>query len=180
MSRGIHADVVTALAGDSFNIGTIVSIGFDTPVYLTTYQHDISHGGNTYLANGHLLHVDTISENQDTQVGYLDITLSGADQTYVSIFLNGHYVGREVVISRVIVDDDGNMVGAPFMPYVGQIDAFDFTDEEINVSISSHWADFERINSMRTNDNSQQSVFPGDKGMEYASLIVKDIKWGVE
>ena len=46
------------------------------------------------------------------------------------------------------------------------------------LNITSHWGNFEKVSGRTTSDNSQQRFFSGDKGMEFAALTVKDIKWG--
>ena len=42
----------------------------------------------------------------------------------------------------------------------------------------SHWADFEKKSGRKTNNTSQQRFFSADKGMEFSSENVLDIKWG--
>ena len=49
---------------------------------------------------------------------------------------------------------------------------------EVSISIASHWADFDKIAGRKTNTNSQKLFFSTDKGFDYASKSVKEIKWG--
>ena len=48
----------------------------------------------------------------------------------------------------------------------------------IELQAASQFADFEKIRGRRTNNESQQIHFPGDRGFEYAPQVVKDLKWG--
>tara|TARA_R100001377_G_scaffold8546_1_gene4466 strand:+ start:52 stop:606 length:555 start_codon:yes stop_codon:yes gene_type:complete len=182
MSRGIHSDVITELAKDAFNMAHLVSIDFSTPVYLTDYSHDIVFSNNTYSSSSHLLGMADVNETSDAQIGTFTINLSGVNQTFIAILLSENYIDRGVVISRAILNSAGAIIGVPIPLYKGRIDGFAIKDDkstsQINLSTASHWSDFEKESGRRTNHNSQQIFFPGDKGFEFASSAVKDIKWG--
>lgn len=179
MSRGISQAVIDELAKDSFRMAHLVSIELSTTTYLTDYHHDLFYNSNTYIASGHLLETGSISESQDVQVGSIDIRLSGKNQAYISSFLTDDWFSREVVITRLVLDSSGAIVGAAGN-YVGAISNFTIENDDVVVTIASHWADFERVTGRRTNDDSQQHYFPGDTGMSRAAQIIKDIKWGRE
>lgn len=182
MSRVIHADVITELAKDHFNTAFLVKIDFATAVYLTDYAHDITHSSITYDAGGHLLGISSVSETSEVRVGSITINLSGVQQAHIATLLSGGYVDRQVVISRVVLNDVGVIIGNPITVYDGRISHFAISDtdesSEINLTVTSHWADFELKAGRRTNDNSQQMFFSGDKGLEFSGLMTKDIKWG--
>ena len=182
MSRGIHADVITELAKDAFNMAHLVTIDFSTTVFLTDYAHDITYGGNEYSSSSHLLALSQVNETSESKVGSFTINLSSVEQTFVSLLLGENYIDREVTISRVILDSTGAIIGTPIPLYNGRIDGFAIKDDDnssqINLSTASHWSDFEKESGRRTNHNGQQIYFAGDKGFEFASSAVKDIKWG--
>lgn len=182
MSRGIHASVITELAKNAFNMAHLISIDFVTPVYLTDFAHDLSEGGNTYSASGHLLELAQVNETSEVQVSTFTLTLSSVDQAYVAILLSENYIDREVIVERAILDSSNAIIGNPISMYKGRIEGFEMQDSgttsQIKLTVSSHWADFDRENGRRTNHNSQQVHFSGDMGFEYASSAVKDIKWG--
>ena len=182
MSRGIHADVITELAKDAFNMAHLVTIDFSTTVFLTDYAHDITYGGNEYSSSSHLLALSQVNETCESKVGSFTINLSSVEQTFVSLLLGENYIDREVTISRVILDSTGAIIGTPIPLYNGRIDGFAIKDDDnssqINLSTASHWSDFEKESGRRTNHNGQQIYFAGDKGFEFASSAVKDIKWG--
>ena len=68
------------------------------------------------------------------------------------------------------------------MLYKVKIESFEIQESEKNfmveLSIVSHWADFEKKNGRKTNNTSQQRFFSTDVGMDFASQTVQDIKWG--
>jgi len=182
MSRGIHADVVTELAKDAFNMAHLITIDFSTPLNLTDYRHDLVDNSTTYTSSSYLLSMGDVSESTTVQVGSINIELSGVGSAYIAILLNENYIDRRVTIKRVVLNDSGVVIGDSFILYDGRIDGFNVADDgnssRVVLAVASHWADFERISGRRTNDNSQQAAFSGDKGMEFASQIIKDVKWG--
>ena len=179
MSRGISQTVIDELAKDSFRMATLVSIDLTQTYFMTDWQHDLSYGGDTYESSGHLLSVGSVSESQDIGSSELDIELSGKNQTFVSLFLNSNtdWMNSQVSIVRVVINDSGAVIGHA-AEHKGHISSFAIKGDNVLVTIASHWADFERVTGRRTNDKSQQAHYPGDTGLEYASEIKKDIKWG--
>ena len=87
-------------------------------------------------------------------------------------------------IFRGFLDDNNALIADPFLLYDGHIDKFEITESEketdIIFTIVSHWADFNKISGRKTNPTSQQRFFSTDKGMEFSSQTVQDIKWGRE
>ena len=182
MSRTIHADTITELAKDSFNMAHLVKIDFETPVYLTESPYDIVYSGETYGPSSSLQGMSTVTETSEVQVGSISVTLSGVSQDYIAILLGQTYINRQIVINRVLLSDSYAIVGSPILVYEGRIQSFSITDTNktstVILTASSHWADFEKKSGRRTNHNSQQIHFPGDKGFEYAPNTVRDLKWG--
>jgi len=129
MSRGIHADVITELSKDSFNMAHIVSIDFSQTVYLTDYAHDISHGGNNYESSSYLLGLSQVNETSDAQLGTFTVELSGVQQAFIAILLSENYIDRQVIIDRVILNSLGEIIGEPISLYNGRIDGFSIKDQ---------------------------------------------------
>ena len=84
------------------------------------------------------------------------------------------------------LDESGALIGG-WQIYSGNLSSFSLSESEeksmLKVSVSSHWADFDRVSGRRTNHNEQQRYLSSgetDKGFEFASSTVKDIKWGRE
>jgi len=182
MSRTIHADVITEIAKDNFQQVTLISIAFDTTVYLTNGFHDISYSGNSYEAGGHFLGITQIKESSDVRVGNIKVTLSGVNQAYVSIVLSQNIIEKEVLIYRAYLDSSNAIIGDPLLNHKGKITGFTIGDDEkesnIELTVASHWGDFDKISGRRTNTNSQKLFFPNDKGFEFSGSTVKDLKWG--
>ena len=114
----------------------------------------------------------------------LSLSLSGADQTFISTVLNENVVNDTVEIYRGLLNSSNSIIADPILLYSGNIDTFEIaeTDTQSNVKliIVSHWADFDKKSGRKTNNASQQRFFSSDVGMDYASESVLDIKWGRE
>jgi len=207
MSRGLHADTITALGGD-FQMAHLVKLDLDTPIYVTDYGTNVTYDSNEYLASGHLLAVDNIKETSDLRVGTTSIDLSAVEQSYVSAFLTGDYMSRGMTIYLAIITTapepdvytlsldygsdtygyaDADAVfspiqGTPIELFTGQIVGFSLEDggssSVLTVEAASHWKDFQKVAGRRTTPNSQKRFFATDEGMEFAVEQNREVVWG--
>ena len=182
MARSLGAATITALASDSFNLATLIKLDFPSPLRFTDWDRDLAALSVTWTSSSHLLEVADVSESADLKVGSLNITLSGVEQSYISVFLNNDYIDVPVDIYRAVIDSSDAVVGTPILVYSGLITNFTIEDTEtesrVTVETASHWKDFEKKNGRQTNHNTQQLYFSGDEGFEYAASTIKDLKWG--
>jgi hypothetical protein len=183
MSRAINASTKAAFATNGFRLATLIRIEFATTVYLTDYGNDLTVAGlGTFVNSPHFIEISGIKETGALRVNTLNFQLSGVEQSYVSIFLQQDYMDRRFRVWRAVVDENDSVVGDPFLYFDGRIVGFDIEDTErdsiVNVEVASHWRDFEKIVNRKTNHNSQQVHFDGDMGFEFASKMVKDLRWG--
>lgn len=183
MSRAINATTKAALGTDGFRFATLIRIDFDTILYLTDYGVDLTVTGlGTFINSPHFIDISSVKETGALKVNTISFELSGVEQSYIAIFLGQDYMDRRFRVWRAVIDANDNVVGAPFMYFDGRIVGFDIEDSDrdsiVNIEVASHWRDFEKIVNRKTNHNSQQIHFPGDMGFEFASKIVKDLKWG--
>jgi hypothetical protein len=183
MTRSLSAGVIAEIATNKLNPVELVYLGIGTGTYYTDHYKDISFDGDTYTASSLFLGSSEVQENADIAVNSLTLKFSGADTTIISLLLNNNYMNEPAKIYRGFLDDSQALIADPFLLFDGRISSFTLeenaTSSSVNVIISSHWADFERISGRRTTENSQKLFFPNDKGMEFASQTGKKIKWGV-
>ena len=186
MARGLTSAVKTELATGNIEPVLLIELGFGTPVYLTNASFDItssvSGSSRTYLANGHFKGITGVSETNKPTKNSLAVSLSGVDQTYISIALNENIINDDVFIYRGFLDNNLAVISDPFLLFYGTIDEYKISDNtttaNINLTVTSHWGNFSKTSGRSTTDNSQQRFFSGDKGMEFSALTVRDIKWG--
>ena len=186
MARGLTSSIKTELATGVIDPVLLVEIDFATPIYLTNAPFDItssvSGSSRTYITNGHLKNITGINETNKPTKNSLQLTLSGVDETYISIALSENIINTEVYIYRGFLDANNALISDPFLLFFGTIDEYRINDNtttaNLVLNLTSHWGNFEKTSGRVTTDNSQQRFFSGDKGMEFAALTVRDIKWG--
>jgi len=184
MSRSLDTSLLTVLDDDSIKMCHLLELHLSSTSYLTDAGQDISYGGNSYVASSHFLNVSTVTESSELRVGSTKLVLSGVEQSFISVFLSSGYVSRQVRVLRAFLDVNNAIIGSPVLIYDGRINGYnvkDTTDTSvIELDIASHWSDFDKRSGRKTNSNSQNLFFSGDKGFDFSANIVKDLKWGKE
>ncbi len=171
-----------AIAGDALAPVYLIELRFDTGTqYRTTSQTEITWNGNTYT-RGNIVGVPSISESYELKIPSLSLTLSGIAQANVTTALLEDSVDREVVIYLGLIDASFALVVDPVEVFKGRITGWSYRDgadsAAVEWDIASHFADFERVAGRRTNDEDQQLLFAGDKGLEFAARSDSTISWG--
>lgn len=174
--------VASALAGDHV-FAHLLKFEFSSgAVCFTDAGYDISWNGDTYLANGLLLGMDAPKFTSELRVGETSVAFSAADQSIMAMILNESQINRYVHVYRAFLDQNMQVIPNPIFLHSWLItDASTSTERkeaEIEVSMASEWADFEAARGRRTTDSSQRRFYPTDRGLEFATQVKKDIKWG--
>lgn len=183
MARTINAATLTSLQSDGFRLCHLIDINLGTQLYLTDNAFDVSYNSNTYSAESYVLGIGGSNESTDLRVGSITLNLSTVGSTVRGYLLSNDIINREAQFYKAVINDStGAIVGDPIPTFKGYITKFSISDSgsksSASISIASHWADFEKKNGRFTNDNSQQNVFSGDLGMQYAANTVKNLRWG--
>lgn len=178
----LNSATKTALNSDQFRLATLITYNFPTPIYNTDYGVNITYNSNTFTPSSHLLSVDDATETAGVKVNSMNISVSSVEQSFMSLFLTSDYINKQVLIQRVVLDDNDNIIGEPINFFDGRIIGFEASDNdsssEISIEIASHWSDFDKIQTRRTNTNSQAFYFPDDRGFAFASSTITSLKWG--
>ena len=188
MTRSLTTAIKNELATNDLRPIHLITIGFSSPVNITDCSFpltsSVSGSSVTYASSSFVMGISNFSEEVDITKTTLNLGLSGADQTFISTVLSENVVNDSVDIFRGFLDDSNALIADPFLLYSGQIDTFSITEsgEErtVNLTIVSHWADFDKKSGRKTSNASQQRFFSTDLGMDYSSENVQDIKWGRE
>jgi hypothetical protein len=186
MTRSLTSPVKAELGTSEIRPVHLITISFGTPVNITDCSFDltssVSGSSVTYSASKFIMGISDFTEETDISKQSFDLTLSGADQTFISVCLNENIVNDGVVVYRGFLNDSNALIADPFLLYKGTIDTFGIsesgTGSSVTLRIVSHWADFEKMNGRKTNNISQQRFFSTDVGMDFSSETVLDIKWG--
>jgi len=186
MARTLTTALKNELLTNEIRPVHLLSIGFATPVNITdnsfSLTSSVSGSSITYTASPFLVATPTFTEETDLTKTSLNITLSGADTTFISTVLNENIVNDSVDIFRGLLDSNNALIADPILLYSGNIDTFQISESEtesnVTLTVVSHWADFDKKSGRQTNNNSQQRFFSTDVGMDFSSQTVLDLKWG--
>jgi len=179
MARGLSNSLKTELANQNIKPILLVEILFPTPQRITNHYKDISHNSNTYSASGHLLSITNKAENAEINVSNFTINLSAVDSAFTSIILNNNVANDIVTIDIGLLNSTDALIDT-YNYDKGYIESFRIDTKQATISLicTSHFSDFSRIAGRKTNEGSQQRLFPTDRGFEFAGQTVQDIKWG--
>ena len=186
MTRSLTTAVKNELATNDIRPVHLITIGFATPVNLTDcafpLTSSVSGSSVTYTASSFLLSITNFTEETDITKTSLGLSLSGADQTFISTVLSENITNDEVTVFRGLLNSSNALIADPLLLYKGNIENYSIQESDkqsnLTLSIVSHWADFEKKNGRKTNNASQQRFFSTDVGMDFSSEIISDIKWG--
>lgn len=184
MSRNLSSTLINKFNDDQFYLATLIKMNRGGVQYrFTDYTSNLTYANQVYGSTSFLLEVGNATESQELRVNDMTITLSGVDQTFIQSFLsNNNYIADTVTIYRAVVNPNTNGIFGAIVYFEGRIAVYGIeeseTDSKVAVTVASHWADFERVNGRKTNQNSQAIYFPNDTGFQYAAKVVKDLRWG--
>ena len=186
MARTLTTALKNELLTNEIRPVHLLSIGFSTQINITDNSFNltssVSGSSTTYTASPFLVATPTFTEETDLTKTSLNITLSGADTTFISTVLNENVVNDTVDIFRGLLDSNNALIADPILLYSGNIDTFQINESEtesnVTLTVVSHWADFDKKSGRQTNNNSQQRFFSTDVGMDFSSQTVLDLKWG--
>lgn len=179
----VSPQLAAAIAGDHDYCHLIrLELANNTVIRLTDAGFDINNSGEIFNANGLLLGLDAPKFTSDLRIGEINLAFTAADQSILALMLGYNQINRYVYVYRAYLNSDGTVIPSPILLHTWLITKFDNADSkgstQINVSMASEWADFEKPAGRRSTDASQQRIYPGDKFMEFAGQIKKDLKWG--
>lgn len=189
MARTLPTGTVDILTSGAFVTTELIEIDLSTPLYLTTAQFDIqaststSGGTQTYIAQGQFMSYSGIREIDEVRVNSINVTFSGATNTYVNIALNDNYLHRAFRIYKIFLNAANMaMLTDPVLIYDGTITGASVEESPreslVTFQTSNEFYDFERTAGRKTNPGSQTRFYPGDKGMDYSTITISDIRWG--
>jgi hypothetical protein len=187
--KNYHPDIIAQLESDRFMFAELIEFDLDTPIYLTSASYDIttatatSSGTQTYLAQGSFLNYSGVRHSDELRVNNVSLQLSGSTATFVNMVLQDQYLHKTVKVYKCWINlTTRAIVDAPVLIYSGTMVGGEVNDTQsecqVTMTTSNEFYDFERITGRRSNDNSQQRYFAGDRGMIYSTAAIADIKWG--
>ena len=175
------------------NDGTLTDLFYTDHIHTINYQSITQGSAKDYDPLGSLIGITDNKETTAVRVGGITLTLASVDPEFTSkIIASTQLINKRVVIYRGFFETNYTAPSSSntFLWFDGNIK--DFSIEEggeearISIAVASHWADFEKKTGRITNQASQKltkqydstNLFSNDKGFDYASAMIGDLKWG--
>ena len=182
MPRSLSTALQTQVSSTATKTAFLVELNLSSTIRLTDYYTNVTFDSNTYEAGGSFLTVDATAETGQLQVDEVNIGFSNITDQVRSLVQSGAFTDKEVEIHLAYFDTNEAIVGA-INYFTGQIRnvsiAETIDDSTLTLVVASHWANWNLTKGRHFSDESQQAFSSGDKGMEFATQVKEDVRWGM-
>lgn len=148
----------------------------------TDAPFDVTFDGKTFIGVGSLGAVDTVQEAGDLVPTSATFTLTGVEQSKISLALTTRYLDRPVRLYQVTWDEDGAQLD-PFLVFEGRLDEMNVAlgaFGSVSVSAESHLRNWRRPKNRRWNHQAQQTLWPDDGFFQFlAEMVDRQVWWPV-
>lgn len=145
---------------------------------------DIVWGGNSWTGAGQLLSIGDVSESRDVVSTGTDVVLSGIPSENVAIAIDQARQGApgRVYLGLVTLTPTGAaLVTDPVILFAGLLNVprlqGGLSRTTVNIGYVNRLADLQRPRELRYNDETQKSLYPGDRAFEYVAAIQNKAAW---
>ena len=181
MPRSLSTDLQTQVSSTSIRTAFLVELNLSSTIRLTDWYSDVTYDSNSYEAGGAFLTVDSTTETGQLQVNEINLGFSNITDDVRSLVQDGEFTDKTVDIYIAYFNSDETIVGA-INYFTGQIRNVsiqeDLNNSILNMTVASHWANWNLTKGRHYSDESQQGFSTGDKGFEFATQVKSDIRWG--
>ena len=182
MPRSLSTALQTQVSSTATKTAFLVELNLSSTIRLTDYYTNVVFDSNTYEAGGSFLTVDATAETGQLQVDEVNIAFSNITDQVRSLVQSGDFTDKEVEIYLAYFDSNEAIVGA-INYFTGQVRnvsiAETIDDSTLTLVVASHWANWNLTKGRHFSDESQQTFSSGDKGMEFATQVKADVRWGM-
>ena len=181
MPRSLSSALQTQVSSTATKTAFLVELNLTSTIRLTDWYSNVTYDSNSYQAGGSFLTVDSITETGQLQVNEINIGFSNVTDQVRSLVENGEFTDKTVDIHLAYFDASESIVGA-INYFTGQIRSVSINENIsgtiLNVTVASHWANWNLTKGIHFSDESQQAFSSGDRGMEFATQVKDDVRWG--
>jgi len=181
MPRSLSTALQTQVSSTATKTAFLVELNLSSTIRLTDWYADVTYDSNSYEAGGSFLQVDMASETGQLEVNQLNIVFSNVTNQVRSLVEDGEFTDKIVDIYLAYFNSDETIVGAInyFTGQVRNVSISETIDSSVlTLTVASHWANWNLTKGRHFSDESQQSFSTGDKGMEFATQVKEDVRWG--
>jgi len=182
MPRSLSSALQTEVSSTATKTAFLVELNLSSTIRLTDWYTNVTYDSNSYEAGGSFLSVDSITETGQLQVDEINLGFSNVTDQVRSLVQDGAFTDKTVDIYLAYFNDDETIVGA-INYFTGQIRNIgineNLNESTLQMTVASHWANWNLTKGRHFSDESQQSFSTGDKGFEFATQVKADVRWGV-
>ena len=182
MPRSLSTALQNQVSSTAVKTAFLVELNLSSTIRLTDWYSNVVYDSNTYEAGGSFLQVDSITETGQLQVDEINIGFSNITDQVRSLVQSGAFTDKTVEIYLAYFDSNEAIVGAINF-FTGQIRNVSIQENldnsTLNLTVASHWANWNLTKGRHFTDESQQNFSSGDKGMEFATQVKEDVRWGM-
>ena len=181
MPRSLSTALQTQVSSETTKTAFLVELNLSSTIRLTDWYSDVTYDSNTYQAGGSFLTVGSTAETGQLQVDEIDLGFSNITDQVRSLVQDGAFTDKTVDIYIAYFDTNETIVGAInyFTGQIRNVAIQESIDNSIlTMTVASHWANWGLTKGRHFSEESQQLFSTGDRGMEFASQVKKDVRWG--
>jgi len=182
MPRSLSSDLQTQVSSTATKTAFLVELNLSSTIRLTDWYTNVTYDSNSYEAGGSFLQVDSTTETGQLEVNEVNLGFSNITDQVRSLVEDGEFTDKTVDIYLAYFNDDETIVGA-INYFTGQIRNIgineNLNESTLQMTVASHWANWNLTKGRHFSDESQQSFSIGDKGFEFATQVKADVRWGV-
>lgn len=182
--RDIGAEFLAILDDPTIRPVMMVRLALDGALVIAwhTGYGEITYNGTTYAGTGVLIGISDLEEDTDLTPSSMTLTISGITPEIRAIVLGSTLMNRPAIVYLGALDDAGALVGDPMVWFDGTLRGGAKlvlgAEAAIQLEIVDSLADWERPLNLRLNNATQQSLHPGDRGLEYIESVAQQtIAW---
>ena len=181
MPRSLSTALQTQVSAQQTKTAFLVELNLSTVIRLTDFYRNVTYNSNSYEAGGSFLAVDTTTETGQLQVSDINLGFSNVTNQVRQLVRNGAFTDKVVNVYVAYFDVNEDIVGAInyFTAQIKNVNISETLENSLlSMTVASHWANWNLTKGRHYSDESQQSVYSGDRGLEYATQTKSDVRWG--
>lgn len=166
-----NQDFVDAAVAGRVSLGFFVSIDFPSGAWRAWLgRGSITHRGNTYTGRGEIISLSQVSELLDQRESRPTITLP-ADfaQSHIVDCRDGLADNSRAILDMAFLNPDTLAIYDHRPLLFGFVSMAEQVGETMEISLTDESAVVKRRTAHELTDGAQQALFPGDRGLEFAT-----------
>jgi hypothetical protein len=181
MPRSLSTALQTQVSSTATKTAFLVELNLSSTIRLTDWYSNVTYDSNSYEAGGSFLTVASTNETGQLQVDEVSLGFSNVTNQVRSLVQDGSFTDKLVDIYIAYFDANETIVGA-INYFTGQIRNVsiqeDLENSTLNMTVASHWANWNLTKGRHYSQESQEAFSTGDKGFEFATQVKSDVRWG--